>query len=352
MTQHHFEDPDFQQPDLEHLWQFAGKGLSSSDFNTAMVHFYRGEVSRSTAWRVRLDATTNWAVIITGATLTFAFGSTANSPVVLLISTILVLIFLFIEARRYRYYELWTSRVRIMEQNFFAALLSPPFMPHAEWADRITRSLKNPQFTISLAEAFGRRYRRNYAPILLILSASWIVKVFIHPVEAADLAEFIDRAAIGPISGWIVLGLGVVVQGALLLIGLLTVGLTSGEMIVDSERGLRRLVELLRMATAEVLETEVPLISRIDTRKQMAYIISDEVETIGHELLTELHRGVTMLHGTGMYTGKEHGILMCALQVRQVRYLKKVVQSIDPKAFVIITPVQDVLGAGFRPLEA
>jgi len=341
-----------QKADLEHLWEFAGQGLDSSDFNTAMVHFYRGEIGRSTAWRIRLDATTNWAVIITGAALTFAFGAAEHSPVVLIISTILVLIFLLIEARRYRYYELWISRVRIMEQNFFAALLSPPFMPHSEWADRITESLNHPRFPIGLAEAFGRRYRRNYAPILLILSISWIVKVYIHPVEAQNLTVFMNRAAIGPIPGWIVILTGVIVQVALISMGLLTVGLASGEVIDESNQGLRRVRDLFRRATSEALEIDLPRFSRFDNRKQMAYVISDEVEQIGQSLIDELGRGVTLLHGTGMYTGQEHGVLMCALQARQMRYLRQVVQSIDPKAFVIVTPVQDVLGFGFRPLEA
>ena len=40
--------------------------LAPADFNTAMVHFYRGEIQRSNIWRNRLDATTNWAVITGG----------------------------------------------------------------------------------------------------------------------------------------------------------------------------------------------------------------------------------------------------------------------------------------------
>jgi hypothetical protein len=56
-----------------------GRKMSSAEFNTAMVHFYRGEVQRSNTWRNRLDTTTNWAVITAGATLSFAFSS-ATSP--------------------------------------------------------------------------------------------------------------------------------------------------------------------------------------------------------------------------------------------------------------------------------
>ena len=98
--------PGLAEPNLEELWQFSGQGLRSGEFNTAMVHFYRAEVTRSNTWRQRLDATTNWAVVTTGAALSFAFGGISNTPTVILIDTFLVLMFLFIEARRYRYYEL------------------------------------------------------------------------------------------------------------------------------------------------------------------------------------------------------------------------------------------------------
>src|ERR1044072_7927445 len=48
--------------------------LTPTEFNTAMVHLYRGEVGRANTWRMRLDGTTNWAVLTTGATLSFAFS--------------------------------------------------------------------------------------------------------------------------------------------------------------------------------------------------------------------------------------------------------------------------------------
>ncbi|HEY6120634.1 MAG TPA: DUF2270 domain-containing protein, partial [Pyrinomonadaceae bacterium] len=52
--------------------------MSVSEFNTAMIHFYRGEIQRSNTWRNRLDTTTNWAVITAGATLSFVFSSPSN----------------------------------------------------------------------------------------------------------------------------------------------------------------------------------------------------------------------------------------------------------------------------------
>ncbi len=94
--------------------------MSPAEFNTAMIHFYRGEVQRSNTWRNRLDTTTNWAVITAGATLSFVFSSPNNPHFVIPINSILVAIFLLMEARRYRYYEIWSSRVRILETGYFA----------------------------------------------------------------------------------------------------------------------------------------------------------------------------------------------------------------------------------------
>ena len=88
--------------------------MSPAEFNTAMIHFYRGEVQRSNTWRNRLDTTTNWAVLTAGATLSFVFSSPSNPHFVIPINSILVAIFLLMEARRYRYYEIWSSRVRVI----------------------------------------------------------------------------------------------------------------------------------------------------------------------------------------------------------------------------------------------
>lgn len=342
-------------PQLEELWQFAGQGLRSNDFTAAMVHFYRGELGRSNAWRQRLDTTTNWAVITTGAALTFAFGDLNNTPTVILIDTLLVLLFLFIEARRYRYYELWTSRVRIMETNFFVGLLSPPFLPHTGWAEQLTQSLRHPQFPISLLEAFGRRYRRNYAWIFLILAFSWVGKVYVHPTAVSHLAQFLQRAAIGPFPGWLVVMVGFVFNGLLLLIGVFSIGLqeSPGEVLPETPNVLHRLGQRLRQLTWETMDVDLPRWPPAEERKQLAYIISDQVEPVSQALMAELQRGVTLLHGQGMYTGAEHGVLMCALTQGQVPRCKQIVLTIDPKAVVIISPLAEVRGGnGFRPLEA
>jgi len=128
----------------------ALRKLSPAEFNTAMSHFYRGEVQRSNVWRTRLDTTTYWAVFTSAASLSFAFSSASNPHFLIPINSILVSIFLLMEARRYRYYEIWASRVRVIETGYFAQMLAPESVPRdQEWSSHLASDLLTPHFTIS-----------------------------------------------------------------------------------------------------------------------------------------------------------------------------------------------------------
>jgi len=86
-------------------------------------------------------------------------------------------------------------------------------------------------------------------------------------------------------------------------------------------------------------------------RQLMALIITNKIKEVSLSVMREMMRGVTSLHGTGMYTGEERGVLMCALTITEVAQLKALVYQCDPDAFVIVTPAQEVLGKGFMPLQ-
>src|SRR5438105_10492499 len=80
---------------------------------TALSHLYRGELYRSTVWRTRLDATTNWAVAATGLAISVTFSGRTASPLPLALVGLLVAVFLCIEARRYRFFDFWRIRAHI-----------------------------------------------------------------------------------------------------------------------------------------------------------------------------------------------------------------------------------------------
>src|SRR5688500_13149945 len=230
--------------------------MAAGEFNTAMIHFYRGEVQRSNTWRNRLDTTTNWAVLTAGATLSFVFSSPSNPHFVIPINSILVAIFLLMEARRYRYYEIWSSRVRVLETGYFAQLLAPDSVPSDEsWAQHLASDLITPHFTISEWEAVGRRLRRNYLWIFALLALSWNLKVYLHPLPARDFDAFLDRATVGIVPGWMVFVIGVVFNAALAIFAIGTVRLreATGEVLPQHQfslRPLKRMTSWTRVATA------------------------------------------------------------------------------------------------------
>ncbi|MCB9105711.1 MAG: DUF2270 domain-containing protein [Anaerolineales bacterium] len=333
----------------EPVWTFRGYQLEAGNFTNAMVHFFRAEVYRADVWRRRLDTTTNWAVITTGATLSIAWD-----PQIIILSTLLVTLFLYIEARRYRYYELWSYRVRLMETDFFAAMLVPPFRPAADWAESLAENLLRPNFPISMWEAFGRRFRRNYVWIYTILWLAWILNIWLHPEPATSVQEFISRAAIGNIPAWVVLITGLAFNSILIVTGYLTRHLKDapGEVLPPKEDA-----EITGLAGASPKNGDAggfnwkawcrPTGSRKQT---VAFIITDHPETVADSISQDMRRGVTALAGTGMHSADKHNVLMCALTVTEVDHLKQLISRIDPGAFVMLSGAQKVYGDGFVPL--
>lgn len=88
-------------------------GKPSPDFHTAMAHFYRGELNRLTVWHVRLDTTTNWAILLTAGMTTFTLGSEKTPHYVLLLGSIIGMC-LMIEARRYQHVHRSACRLRLL----------------------------------------------------------------------------------------------------------------------------------------------------------------------------------------------------------------------------------------------
>lgn len=83
-----------------------------------------------------------------------------------------------------------------------------------------------------------------------------------------------------------------------------------------------------------------------------AMIVTSESEAISHRVLEELHRGVTILEGSGAYTGANRPVLYCVITRAEVSTLKAIVNECDPHAFMVIGAAHEVLGEGFKPLKA
>lgn len=77
-------------------------------------------------------------------------------------------------------------------------------------------------------------------------------------------------------------------------------------------------------------------------------IISNRATQIAEKIKTELDRGYTFIKGKGGYTDTEKDLLLCVVSKWEIFRLKKIVKSIDPQAFVIVSEVYEALGEGFK----
>lgn len=192
----------------------------------ALAHLYRGEVYRSTIWRTRLDNTTNWSVVTLGIALSITYSSAQASPLPLVLVGILVMLFLVLEARRYRYFNVWRARARWLETHFYAPLLRDGDLRTEEgWQDTLASDYVAPHYHISFLRALGRRLRRNYVWILLIQTVAYFGKIIVHPTPTTELADLVARATIGPLPGEFVLLCGLLYNATWIALAVTTLQL-------------------------------------------------------------------------------------------------------------------------------
>ena len=189
----------------------------------ALAHLYRGEVYRSTVWRTRLDSSTNWAVVTTGIALSATYSNAMASPLPMVLVGLLVTVFLLFEARRYRYFNVWRARARLLETDFFAPMIrGEGAVRGVDWTELLANDYRKPHYHISYARAIGRRLRRTYGWIFAIQAIAYYGKLAIHPTPLTTLAEIWERAAIGPIPGHWVIAAGVCFHAGWAVFALLT----------------------------------------------------------------------------------------------------------------------------------
>jgi len=188
-------------PEAPEEREVAGEAAGDrTDFLSLMGHAYRGELGRTTAWRTRIDRTTNWAVVLTASLLTWAFSGDTRPHYVLLVGVVMVTVFLGIETRRYRVYDIWRSRVRIFEENVFANALDSEGVTQSNWRELLSDDLRKPAVKTPIIEAVSRRLQRVYFALLSVLLGAWLVRLTVF----TETGGFIETAAIGRLPGIVV----------------------------------------------------------------------------------------------------------------------------------------------------
>lgn len=112
--------------------------------------------------------------------------------------------------------------------------------------------------------------------------------------------------------------------------------------VFDAEKALFALIALF------VTSKTIDIVQMGWNTTKVAYIISNETETLRETILYDLDRGVTLLDAAGGYTGDQRKVLMAVVSQSEVSKLKMMVRSVDPDSFIILCPAHEVIGEGFR----
>ncbi len=81
---------------------------------------------------------------------------------------------------------------------------------------------------------------------------------------------------------------------------------------------------------------------------KLMYIVSEKSDEIAKRIITEMKRGATILESHGAYTNTKKPTIMCAVRQNEYFRMKKIVQSTDPNAFIIIASGTEIVGSGFK----
>lgn len=97
-----------------------------------------------------------------------------------------------------------------------------------------------------------------------------------------------------------------------------------------------------------VTSTAIDVVQEGLSTEKAAFIFSKHNVTIGQAILTELGRGATAFAARGLYSGQERDVIFCVVSRRELDDLKRIVHTLDPEAFLVISDVHEALGEGFK----
>jgi uncharacterized membrane protein len=201
----------------------ASPPTTPGEATTAMIHYYRAEMGRMNSWRSRLDLTTNWSITVVAAMLSVTLSTPTAHHGLVLFAMVIVGLLLGVEARRYRFFDVYRMRVRQFERHYFGQLFGPETQGGPEpWLLMLAQDLRHPRFRITFWRAMGRRLRRNYIWMFLILLLAWLLKIAspdlqsgVHLDPQRPLTMLVNQASTGPLPGWLVVAIVALFYAAL-----------------------------------------------------------------------------------------------------------------------------------------
>lgn len=221
-----------------------------------------------------------------------------------------------------------------------------------------------PLFLLGWRFLGGSRFAFRTAAAVALFSVLTDLLVFLIPAQGVTPDNFLNAVFGGVLLG---IGLGLVYRGGgtsggsdilgRILNHRLGISISQAYLITDTivvlaggfafswEKALYGMVVIYVSGLAAEMISEGSGIFRT------AIIITEKSDLVAVEIMKLLERGVTVLSGTGAYTGMNRPVLYCVITRSEVNQLKQLVKEIDPKAFMVIGVTHEAMGEGFKPLK-
>jgi len=130
------------------------------------------------------------------------------------------------------------------------------------------------------------------------------------------------------------------------------VGLLDGAIVIIGAIMTKNPDNMLHALIVVFVSTKVSEMILVGLEKsKLCIIITDKGAELSETLLKNSPRGVTMLKGEGMYTHKDHNVLLTCVKNHQLTQLKRLVYEVDERAFIIVNDSVEVRGQGFQALS-
>ena len=85
----------------------------------------------------------------------------------------------------------------------------------------------------------------------------------------------------------------------------------------------------------------------LGTKKTEVKIISKKTDLIRERIISDVDRGVTLLHGEGGYHRNPTEVILSVVSHSELPKIERLARSIDPACFMIVSQVTEVWGRGF-----
>lgn len=206
------------------------------------------------------------------------------------------------------------------------------------------------------------------------LGKEFAVKTFlsslVYPIYLAVLDPFVPALELEPILASIYggalagIGIGLVMRTGsstggmdippLILKKYMNIEISKSVMVVDAltvllgltTYGLEAvLIGLFSVVTGSYCIDKMLLLGSQDCKS--VQIISDQYELMMEKIHCEMDRGSTLMDAQGGYTGEKRKVLLVVIENKEYNHLIRMINEIDPKAFVITTDIKSVHGEGF-----